>query len=157
MNDFLVTALQQKILPAISIESVEQIYPIAEAFLNAGLNVMEIQFRTQQAAEAIEIIRKHFPGMNVGAGTLLTADILNKAINAGAQFGLSSSLNTKVCSEATPKKFPFIPGVMTPSEIELAYELGYDIQKLFPASQIGGASFLKAVLGPYEQLNIKFI
>ena len=93
--------------------------------------------------------------MFVGAGTLLTTSLMSDAINAGALFGLSSSLNTKVCGEAKQKNFPFIPGVMTPSEIELAYELGYHIQKLFPASQIGGASFLKAMLGPYDQLEIK--
>ena len=154
---FIEKVLQQKILPAISIEDAEHVLPVAEALLRAGLNVMEIQFRTQQAVAAIEIIRKKFPDINIGAGTLLSVEQLHNAINAGAQFGLSSSLNTKVCNEARQKNFPFIPGVMTPSEIELAFELGYDIQKLFPASQIGGASFLKAMLGPYEQLNIQFI
>ena len=150
-------ALQQKILPAIVFYSEENILPVAEAFLNAGLNVIEVPARTSVALNAVSTIRKTFPEMFVGAGTLLSTTSINDAINAGAQFGLSSSLNTKVCSEATEKNFPFIPGVMTPSEIELAYELGYDIQKLFPASQIGGASFLKAMLGPYEQLNIQFI
>lgn len=157
MNDFLVKALQQKILPAIVFHDEENVLPVAEAFLSAGLMVMEIPVRTSIAFNAISIIKKEFPGMFVGAGTLLTTSSIKDAINAGAQFGLSSSLNTKVCNEARQKQFPFIPGVMTPSEIELAYELGYDIQKLFPASQIGGASFLKAMLGPYEQLNIQFI
>ena len=150
-------ALQQKILPAIVFYSEENILPVAEAFLNGGLHVIEVPARTSVALHAVSAIRKTFPEMFVGAGTLLSTTSINDAINAGAQFGLSSSLNTKVCSEATEKNFPFIPGVMTPSEIELAYELGYDIQKLFPASQIGGASFLKAMLGPYEQLNIQFI
>ncbi|MEP6683610.1 MAG: bifunctional 4-hydroxy-2-oxoglutarate aldolase/2-dehydro-3-deoxy-phosphogluconate aldolase [Parafilimonas sp.] len=157
MNDFLVKALQQKILPAIVFHNDENVLPVAEAFLNGGLNVIEVPARTPVSLNAVDAIRKNFPEMFVGAGTLLTTTSMNNAINAGAQFGLSSSLNTKVCNEARQKKFPFIPGVMTPSEIELAYGLGYDIQKLFPASQIGGASFLKAMLGPYEQLNIKFI
>ena len=149
--------LQQKILPAIVFYKEEHVLPVAEAFLNGGLNVIEVPVRTSVALNAVTVIRKNFPEMFVGAGTLLTTTLLNDAINAGAQFGLSSSLNTKVCNGARQKKFPFIPGVMTPSEIELAYELGYDIQKLFPASQIGGASFLKAMFGPYDQLNIKFI
>jgi len=157
MNDFLVRALQKKILPAIVFHNEENVLPVAEAFSNGGLRVIEIPVRTTVALNAVSTIRKSFPEMFVGAGTLLTTILLNDAINAGAQFGLSSSLNNKVCNEARQKKFPFIPGVMTPSEIELAYELGYDIQKLFPASQIGGASFLKAMLGPYDQLNIKFI
>ena len=157
MNNFLIKALQQKILPAIVFHNEEDVLPVVEAFLNGGLNVMEVPVRTPVALNAVSAIRKTFPEMLVGAGTLLTTTSMNDAINAGAQFGLSSSLNTKVCNEAKQNKFPFIPGVMTPSEIELAFELGYNIQKLFPASQIGGASFLKAMLGPYEQLNIKFV
>lgn len=157
MNDFLIKALQQKILPAINIEDAEHVLPVAETFLNAGLNVMEIQFRTQQAAAAIEMLRKNFPEMNIGAGTLLSIEQLHNAINAGAQFGLSPSLNKKICSEAKQLVFPFIPGVMTPGEIEFANELGYAILKLFPAAQLGGAAFIKAMLGPYKQLNVQFI
>ena len=157
MNDFLAKALQQKILPAINIEDTEHVLPVAEALLNAGLNVMEIQLRTQQAAAAIETIRKNFPEMNIGAGTLLSIEQLHNAINAGAKFGLSPSLNKTICNEAKQLSFPFIPGVMTPSEIELAHELDFTILKLFPAAQLGGAAFLKAMLGPYEQLNVQFI
>ena len=157
MNDLLIKALQQKNLPAIVFRNEDDVLPVAEAFLNGGLNVIEVPARTPVALNAVSAIRKIFPEMFVGAGTLLTTSLMSDAINAGAQFGLSSSLNTRVCNEARQKNFPFIPGVMTPSEIELAYELGYDIQKLFPASQIGGASFLKAMLGPYEQLDIKFV
>ena len=157
MNQLLTKALQQKILPAIVFHNEEKALPVAEAFLSAGLNVIEIPVRTPVALNVITVIRNNFPDMYVGAGTLLKTDTLNDAMNAGAMFGLSSSLNTTICNAASAKSFPFIPGVMTPSEIELAYDLGYDIQKLFPASQIGGTSFLKAMLGPYEQLNIQFV
>jgi len=150
-------ALKQKIFPAVTIEDAEHALPVAEAFLKAGLHVMEITFRTEVAAKAVNAIRRNFPEMHIGAGTLLTVEQLKKALDAGAQFGLSSGLNTKVCVEAKQLNFPFIPGVMTPSEIEQAYEHGYSIQKLFPAAQLGGTSFLKAMLGPYEQLNIQFI
>jgi 2-dehydro-3-deoxyphosphogluconate aldolase/(4S)-4-hydroxy-2-oxoglutarate aldolase len=87
----------------------------------------------------------------------LSIDQLNKAMDAGAEFGLSPSLNKTICEEAKRLGFPFIPGVMTPSEIEFAHELGHTVLKLFPAAQLGGASFLKAMLGPYEQLGIQFI
>ena len=157
MNDLLVQALQQKILPAVVFYDEDSILPVTESFLSAGLNVMEIPFRTSVAVHAVSRIRKEFPEMFVGAGTILNVNSLKDAANAGAQFGLSSSLNSKVCNEANQMKFPFIPGVMTPSEIELANELGYTIQKLFPAEQLGGASFLKAMLGPYGQLNLQFI
>jgi 2-dehydro-3-deoxyphosphogluconate aldolase/(4S)-4-hydroxy-2-oxoglutarate aldolase len=157
MQADLKTILKYKILPAVVFYDEEHVLPVAEAFLNAGLNVMEIPVRTFIAFDAINAVRKKFPEMFVGAGTLLTTGSISDAINAGAQFGLSSSLNTKVCNEATAKKFPFIPGVMTPSEIEHAYDLGYSIQKIFPAAQLGGKNFLKAMLGPYEQLDLQFI
>ncbi|HLK28798.1 MAG TPA: bifunctional 4-hydroxy-2-oxoglutarate aldolase/2-dehydro-3-deoxy-phosphogluconate aldolase [Puia sp.] len=158
MSEFsLQEALQQKILPAITFDDYTDALPIAEALLKAGLNVMEIPFRTNAAEFAITSIRKNLPEMHVGGGTLLTKEQIHKAINAGAQFGLSPGFNQNICAEAKRLNFPFIPGVMTPSEMELANELGYDVQKIFPAEQLGGISFLKAMLGPYQQLNIKFI
>ena len=158
MKEFSLTeALKQKILPAITFDAVENALPVAEAFLRAGLYVMEIPFRTQVAEQSIRAIRKEFPEMNVGAGTLLTNMQVQKAIDAGAQFGLSPGYNSTVCNEAKRLDLPFIPGVMTPSEIESASEIGFTIQKLFPAEQLGGISFLKAMQGPYEQLDVKFI
>ena len=150
-------ALQQKLLPAVTFSAAEDALPLAEAFLAAGLHVLEIPFRTAVAAEAVTLIRKAFPEMNVGAGTLLTTDQLQEAINAGAQFGLSPGFNPTITSAANKQSLPFIPGVMTPSEIELAYASGYPIQKLFPAEQLGGIAFLKAMQGPYEQLGVQFI
>ena len=157
MSELLTNALKQKILPAIVFNDAADVLPVAEAFFKGGLNVIEIPMRTSIAAAAITAIRKNFPEMYVGAGTLLNVELLQQAIDAGAQFGLSAGLNPKVCKQATGINFPFIPGVMTPSEIEQAADLGYTIQKLFPINQIGGAAYLKAMLGPYEQLDIQFI
>src|SRR5664279_3630921 len=158
MPDFsLSIALAKKILPAVTFDSEENVMPVAATFLKAGLSLMEIPFRTGVAEKAITLIRNNFPGMYIGAGTLLSTDQLHKAINAGAHFGLSPGLNQTVCKEAKRLGFPFIPGVMTPSDIERAGELGYTIQKIFPAEQLGGVSFLKALQGPYEQLGIQFI
>ena len=158
MPDFsLSIAFEKKILPAITFASEEDVLPVAGALLKAGLNVMEIPFRTGIAENAITAIRNNFPEMKVGAGTLLSINHLHKAINAGAQFGLAPGLNQLVCNEANREGFPFIPGAMTPSEIESARELGFTIQKIFPAEQLGGVSFLKALQGPYEQLSIQFI
>jgi 2-dehydro-3-deoxyphosphogluconate aldolase/(4S)-4-hydroxy-2-oxoglutarate aldolase len=158
MSDFsLATALDQKILPAITFEAEEHVLPVAETLLTAGLRIMEIPFRTGITEKAIAAIRHTFPEMYVGAGTVLETGQLTRAVNAGAQFGLSPGFNQSVCNEAKRIGFPFIPGVMTPSEIEVAHQLGYTILKLFPAEQIGGISFLKAIHGPYRQLPVKFI
>jgi 2-dehydro-3-deoxyphosphogluconate aldolase/(4S)-4-hydroxy-2-oxoglutarate aldolase len=149
--------LQQKILPAVSITDVEQALPVAEAILRGGLNVMEVPFRTMVAPEAISTIRKNFPEMYVGAGTLLSPEQLSQAIASGAQFGLAPGFNPLVCRNALDNDFPFIPGVMSPSEIELAAEMNFKILKLFPAAQLDGIRFLKAVLETYGHLQLQFI
>jgi 2-dehydro-3-deoxyphosphogluconate aldolase/(4S)-4-hydroxy-2-oxoglutarate aldolase len=156
-NELLHTALRQRILPAVTFSSTDEVLPVAEAMLRGGLRVMEVAFRTAAATKAITIIRKNFPEIYIGAGTLLSAGQLKQAIEAGAQFGLAPGFNPSVCNTALDNQFPFIPGVMTPSEIELAAEMGFGILKLFPASQVDGLHFLKAVQDPYESLQIKFI
>jgi 2-dehydro-3-deoxyphosphogluconate aldolase/(4S)-4-hydroxy-2-oxoglutarate aldolase len=157
MINILQAALQQKILPAVTFSSIDEVLPVTEALLKGGLNTMEITFRTHVAADSIRLIRKNFPDMHVGAGTLLSPEQVQEAIEADAQFGLAPGLNPSVCSYATENNFPFIPGVMTPSEMELAAEMGFRILKLFPASQIQGPEFLKALNSTYTQLQLAFI
>jgi 2-dehydro-3-deoxyphosphogluconate aldolase/(4S)-4-hydroxy-2-oxoglutarate aldolase len=149
--------LKERILPAVTFYSLDEVLPVTEAILRGGLSIMEIAFRSPVAGESIALIRKRFPEMSVGAGTLLHAEQFQQAINAGALFGLAPGFNPISCKIATEKKFPFIPGVMTPSEIELACSMGFNVLKLFPAAQIGGVDFLKALNGPYEQLQLQFI
>jgi 2-dehydro-3-deoxyphosphogluconate aldolase/(4S)-4-hydroxy-2-oxoglutarate aldolase len=156
-NGFLHTALNQRILPSVTFSSADDALPVAEAVLRGGLRVMEVTFRTAAAAEAIAIIRKNLPGMYLGAGTLLSVSQLKQAMDTGAQFGLAPGLNPTICKYALDNQFPFIPGVMTPSEIESAAEMGFKILKLFPASQSGGVHFLKAIQDPYQSLQIMFI
>jgi len=158
MKEFsLAEALKQQLLPAVTFDKIEHALPVAEALLKGGLRVMEVQCRTTIALEAIVAIRKEFPDMYVGAGTILSSIHLQQAIDAGAQFGLSPGFNETVCDKAASAAFPFVPGVMTPSEIERACEQGFLIQKLFPAQQLGGISFLKALEAPYEQFKVQFI
>ncbi|MEP7257695.1 MAG: bifunctional 4-hydroxy-2-oxoglutarate aldolase/2-dehydro-3-deoxy-phosphogluconate aldolase [Flavitalea sp.] len=155
--DTLSSFFSSKILPAVTFSSSEHALSVAEAILKGGLNIMEVAFRTGAAAQSILEIRKRFPEMIIGAGTLLTSVQLRQAIDAGAVFGLSPGFNPAIADEAVKLDFPFIPGVMTPSEIEIAFASGFPILKLFPAEQVGGISFLKSVLGPYEQLQVQFI
>ena len=151
------TLKQQRILPAVTFSSAEESRPVTEALVRGGLSIMEVTLRTDAAFDSIRSIVTHYPNLVVGAGTILSISQLHQAIAAGAMFGLSPSLNIAIVNEATRLKFPFIPGVMTPSEIETAANLGCTILKLFPASCIGGVSFLKALQGPYAHLNVAFI
>lgn len=149
--------ISHRVLPAVTFAHIEEALPVAEALLKGGLSIIEVALRTEIAFETISAIAKNFPEMTIGAGTILTPHQLQQAKDAGAAFGLSPSLNFAVLDEAVRSQFPFIPGVMTPSEIETAFGKGFSVLKLFPASAIGGVAFLKAIQGPYAHLNIQFI
>ncbi len=150
-------ALQQKILPAVTFTAAAEVLPVTEALYSGGLRVMEVTFRTVVAAEAIQMIRNEFPDIYIGAATLLSTAQVREAIEAGAQFGLAPGFNPAICDYTVKNNFPFIPGVMTPSEAEGAAEKGFTILKLFPAAQIGGPAFLKALSQVYTQMQIQFI
>ena len=145
------------ILPAVTLNSAASAVPVARALLEGGVKVMEVAFRTPEAAACIRAIREEVPAITVGAGTLLSIGQLREARNAGAQFGLSPGFNPRIASEALAMDFPFIPGAMTPGEIEQSIEMGFRLLKLFPAAQIGGVGMLKALRGPYGPTGVKFI
>lgn len=151
------TLFSKKVLPAVTIEKTNDAVSTATAILNGGLSIMEIPFRTKVAAECIKVIRNEVPEMIVGAGTILTIEQLYESKKAGAAFALAPGFNPVIVKEAKRIGMPFIPGVMTPSEIELSLELGCTIQKIFPVSQIGGINMLKALLGPYGHTAVQFI
>jgi 2-dehydro-3-deoxyphosphogluconate aldolase/(4S)-4-hydroxy-2-oxoglutarate aldolase len=95
--------------------------------------------------------------MLVGAGTVLTPEQVQRARNAGAEFGVSAGLNEAVVTKATALGMPFAPGVMTPSDIERGLGLGCKLMKFFPAEIAGGVKALKAFAGPYGHTGVKFI
>lgn len=147
----------RRILPAVTLEDSGKALKVAQAILEGGLNVMEVPFRTAEAVKSIVTVRTELPDMIIGAGTILSVEQLHQAAESGAQFGLAPGFNPSVVKEAIKLNFPFIPGVMTPSEVELALEIGCRILKLFPASQVGGLEMLKALEGPYKHTGVKFI
>ncbi|MDY4675206.1 MAG: bifunctional 4-hydroxy-2-oxoglutarate aldolase/2-dehydro-3-deoxy-phosphogluconate aldolase [Treponema sp.] len=143
------------IIPVIKLERVEEAVPLARSLLAGGIPVAEVTFRTSAAAEGIVAIRREVPQMLVGAGTVLTTDQANAAIQAGAQFVVSPGSNGKIIDRVLAAGVAMIPGVATPSEIEAAIERGLNVLKFFPAEALGGIAMLKSLSGPYSQ--IKFV
>jgi len=146
-----------RLVPVVVIEDAGKAVDLAGALLEAGLGVIEITFRTPAAAEAIRRIARECPAMLAGAGTLLDDGQVRRAIDAGARFGLAPGLDPKTVATAQAADFDFIPGVMTPGEVQQALALGCATQKFFPAEQAGGAAFLKALEGPYGHTGVRFI
>jgi 2-dehydro-3-deoxyphosphogluconate aldolase / (4S)-4-hydroxy-2-oxoglutarate aldolase len=149
--------LQSQIIPVTVLERVEDAPYVAEALLKGGISIMEITFRTDAAHEAMVRIGKEFPDMTLGAGTVLTVDQVEKAYDAGAKFGVAPGCTEAVVRAAQQKELVFVPGVLTPSDIERALNLGCTLLKFFPAEAAGGTMMLKALGGPYKSSGIQFI
>ena len=147
---------KRKIVPVIVIEDAGNAVPLAEALLEGGIDIIEITFRTAAAADAITAIAKALPEMLLGAGTVVTEENAKRAIDAGVSFGLAPGLNPKTIERFQKADIPFVPGIMTPSEIEQGLALGCKLQKFFPAGDMGGPKFLKALAGPYQSFGVKF-
>lgn len=141
------------IVPVVVLEDPADAVPLARALMDGGLPCAEVTFRTAAAAEAIRSIHETYPEMLVGAGTVLSTEQVDKALEAGAQFIVSPGLNPEVVRYCQSKGVPVTPGVQTPSEMELAMSLGLDFVKFFPAEPAGGLKYIKAVCGPYTGLQ----
>lgn len=148
--------LAKRIIPVVVLDSANDAEPLAEALLAGGLDIMEITFRTQAAEESIKRIANRFPEILLGAGTLLEADQVKRAKDAGAVFGLAPGLNPSIIEVAKQVGLQFSPGVMTPSEVEQALSLDCKLLKFFPAEAAGGVAMLKSLAGPYAHKGVKF-
>ncbi len=149
--------LAKRIVPVVVLDHPDSAEPLAEALLAGGLDIMEITFRTPAAEESIRRIATRFPEILLGAGTLLDAEQVKRAKDAGAVFGLAPGLNPATIAVAKACDLQFSPGVMSPSEVELALSFGCKLLKFFPAEVAGGVNMLKALAGPYAHTGVKFI
>lgn len=147
----------KRIVPVIVLDNEEQAEPLAEALLKAGLDIMEITFRTAAAEASIRRLAKRFPEILLGAGTVLDTEQVKRAANAGARYLLAPGLNETVVRTAREAGLLMFPGIMTPSEVERALSLDCRILKFFPAEAAGGVGMLKALEGPYSHTGVKFL
>ena len=139
------------------LNSVDEGLRMCDALVSNGLPAVEITFRTAAAEPVIRAASQRFPEMVIGAGTVLNASDLHRAADAGARFAVAPGFNPTVVREALSSKFDFIPGVLTPGEIEQGLELGLRTFKFFPAEAAGGAAMLKALIAPYRHLGVRFM
>jgi 2-dehydro-3-deoxyphosphogluconate aldolase / (4S)-4-hydroxy-2-oxoglutarate aldolase len=148
---------RRRLVPAATVQSVDEGLALAAAMMKGGLDVVEITFRTPAAASAIREIASEFPGMAVGAGTVLDTEQLDVAIDAGASFAVSPGLNPDVVLHAQRRDFLLMPGVITAGEIDHAIRLGCRQLKFFPAEVSGGTQLLSALAGPFAHTGVTFL
>ena len=143
-----------KVVPVIAIKDANKAVKLAKVLVENGLPCAEVTFRTEAAAEAIRHIREAFPDMLIGAGTVLTPQQVDNAIEAGADFIVSPGFNPTIVKYCQQRNVTIIPGVNNPSLVEQAMEMGLRTLKFFPAEPSGGVGMLKAMSAVYP---IKFM
>ncbi len=141
------------ILPVIALDSADQAVPLAKALAAGGIPAAEVTFRTAAGEESIRRIAQVCPEVLVGAGTVLSIEQADRAIEAGAGFIVSPGTNPAVVRHCLERGVQPIPGVVTPTEIESALGLGLEVLKFFPAEPSGGLGMIKALAAPYGQVR----
>lgn len=145
----------EKFIPVVVIKDLNETDKIMTALKNNHINCAEITFRTACAAEAIDYAVKHYPDMEIGAGTVINGIQCEKALESGAAFIVSPGLSPEIARICKGREIPYYPGCVTPTEIMAALELGITTVKFFPANVYGGVKALKALSAPFPQ--VKFI
>ena len=144
-------------MAVVTVENPDDAGPIARALLDGGVGAIELTFRTARAAEAIRRIRGEVPEILAGAGTLLDRAHVQAAIEAGALFGVAPGCNPSTIAAARECGLPFAPGVMTPTDMEIALEHGCRVLKYFPATNLAGPAALETMAAPFAHLGLRFI
>jgi 2-dehydro-3-deoxyphosphogluconate aldolase / (4S)-4-hydroxy-2-oxoglutarate aldolase len=128
---------------------------VVEALMEAGLIVAEITMTVPRAIEAIALVAKRFGSkVLVGAGTVTDAETVGRALDAGAEFIVSPCLVPKVIEAARRADVAVLPGALTPTEVFDAFRQGGDMVKVFPAQNVGGAAYLRALRGPFPEIPL---
>ncbi len=155
MNKILERLSSFGIVPVVVLNRSEDAEPLADALCNAGLPCAEVTFRTDAAAESIKIMKEKHPELLIGAGTVLTTEQVDRALDAGAEFIVSPGFDPEIVDYCISKNVPIVPGCVTPSEVAQGVHRGLEVLKFFPAEQAGGLAMIKAMAAPYT--NVKFM
>ena len=153
MNPIIEQISKIGIVPVIALDDAQDAEPLAQALIRGGLACAEVTFRTDAAEEAIRIMAQKFPDMLVGAGTVLSVEQADQAMEAGAKFIVSPGFHGGVVRHCMEKGYPVLPGISNPSEVGKAMDLGVDVVKFFPAEQSGGIAMIKAMSAPYSKMK----
>ncbi|WP_207891747.1 bifunctional 4-hydroxy-2-oxoglutarate aldolase/2-dehydro-3-deoxy-phosphogluconate aldolase [Maribacter algicola] len=145
------------IIAVLIVDEVKHAVPLAKALLKGGVDSIELTLRTPAALDAAKAIKKEVPEITLGFGTVLTIDQVKAVVEVGADFAVSPGCNPKIIAEARRQGLDFAPGIMTPTDIEIAVEQGCRILKFFPAQTSGGMKHLESMSAPYNHLGLKFI
>jgi 2-dehydro-3-deoxyphosphogluconate aldolase / (4S)-4-hydroxy-2-oxoglutarate aldolase len=139
------------VIPVVTIEDPQHAVPVARALLAGGIPIIELTLRTQRALEALTTLAAEVPEILVGAGTVLTPEQADQALECGARFIVSPGASLRLLGHLASLPVPVLPGVATVSEMLTAIDHGFTELKFFPAGPAGGPSYLSAVAAPVPE------
>jgi 2-dehydro-3-deoxyphosphogluconate aldolase/(4S)-4-hydroxy-2-oxoglutarate aldolase len=155
VSAFEVRLAELRVVPVVTIDDAADAVPLADALATGGLPLVEVTFRSDAAAQAIARIHAERPDILVGAGTVLDAATVDRALDAGAAFIVAPGFSPAVVAHARDRGVAMLPGAVTPTEIEMALAAGHRLLKFFPAEASGGVRYLRAVSAPYR--GVRFV
>ena len=142
------------LLPVLRAGSIDQALALAEAIAAGGVTVLEITMTVPGAIQVMRRLAETRPDLLIGAGTVLDPETARMCILEGAQFVVSPALNLATLDMCHRYSIAALPGALTPTEIVAAWQAGADIVKVFPASAMGGASYLRSIKAPLPQVEL---
>jgi 2-dehydro-3-deoxyphosphogluconate aldolase / (4S)-4-hydroxy-2-oxoglutarate aldolase len=142
------------IIPAVRLSSPEEAYFAAAAVNHGGISIAEITVTVPGAVGVIARLVREFPGMIVGAGTVLDIETARLCLDAGAHFLTSPGLALDVVEFAVREGVAVFPGALTPTEVITAWKAGADLVKVFPCAAVGGERYLRALKAPLPQVQL---
>ncbi|BAM04945.1 bifunctional 4-hydroxy-2-oxoglutarate aldolase/2-dehydro-3-deoxy-phosphogluconate aldolase [Phycisphaera mikurensis] len=151
-QDVLDLLARHRLVPVVVLHDAAHAVPLADALEDGGLPVAEVTFRSDAAEACIKAMADR-GGIHVGAGTLATAEHVDRAVDAGASFAVTPGFNDAVVERCLERGLPIFPGICTPGDIERARAAGLSTVKFFPAETYGGVPTLEALQGPYPAIR----
>ncbi len=142
------------LVPVLRAESVEHAMALATAIAAGGVTVMEVTMTVPSAVEVMRRMARDLPQVLVGAGTVLDPETARICILEGARFVVSPALNVRTIELCQRYSIPVLPGALTPTEIVTAWQAGADVVKVFPASAMGGARYIRTLKAPLPQIEM---
>ncbi len=155
-NDLVTVLNKNRVIPVAQFDDLQSALTTAELLQKNSINILEITLRTESALESIRGVIKKFPGLLVGAGSILSMDALKEALDAGAAFCVAPGMDLELVDYAASRGAAFIPGVATPTELNSALKKCAVI-KLFPVSILGGPEYIKAVAAPFRTKDFHLV
>ena len=143
---------KSKVIPVIIIDDDKKALPLAEALFNSGITCAEITLRTGAAIESLKIFSQ-FNKFTLGAGTITNIEQLHNAIDAGAEFIVSPGFDETLAIESLKNNIQYIPGCITPTEIQKAKNNSIHLLKFFPSEPYGGINTLKTLSAPFSDIS----